>query len=425
VKTFCGPTPQQASSSSLSARRRLRERLSHPLQVLTWKSDVLTKLTVLTRLHENHSAKRRIQWTDRVGELYSLRGVVFPSSHPAMEVRHATRLADGENVVIKVRDKRESFISSKEEKDWRMNTEFMLNIPKSGCIVQLFDVLEDSQNYYVVMEKATGQDLFETLDCNGRLPIFDCKEIIRQLLTAVAELHGRGCIHKDLKLENVMVDRSPTKLMSSWNSVSTACSVPEPPEPQSPVVKLIDFDTVEEWTPQGSGKGPKSVVGTDQYIAQEAYAGRYSPASDVFAVGVIAYRLLTGQFPFHPSIFDDEAGENWVGSPKMKQIQERLQGFRINWDLEPFPTETLACDLCASMLAVDETERPKAAQALQHAWLRGDRPSASGSQSMLFQATATSSSFLPDRPNSRSCSPQKARSCSPQKASSSRIPPPP
>merc|ERR1719235_55446 len=94
-------------------------------------------------------------------------------------------------------------------------------------------------------------------------------------------------------------------------------------------VKVIDFDTLDQWTP--SSGVAKDVVGTDQYIAQEAYAGKYSPLSDVFAVGVIAYKLLCGKFPFHDEIFDDEAGENWVGSPKMLQIRRRLKVAKIDF----------------------------------------------------------------------------------------------
>merc|ERR1719454_316917 len=104
---------------------------------------------------------------------------------------------------------------------------------------------------------------------------------------------------------------------------STGCG----PSPKS--VKVIDFDTLDKWTPLSPAA--KDVVGTDQYIAQEAYAGKYSPLSDMFAVGVIAYKLLSGKFPFHDEIFDDEAGENWVGSPKMLQIRRRLKVAKVDF----------------------------------------------------------------------------------------------
>merc|ERR1712060_227307 len=87
------------------------------------------------------------------------------------------------------------------------------------------------------------------------------------------------------------------------------------------------------------------------------------------AVGVIAYRLLTGTFPFNGRMFDDEAGENWVGSPKMKQIQDRVRRFHIDWTLPPFPTEPEAVDLCRRMLAPNDDERPHADEVLGHPFL--------------------------------------------------------
>mmetsp|Transcript_35359 Transcript_35359/g.101544 ORF Transcript_35359/g.101544 Transcript_35359/m.101544 type:complete len:446 (+) Transcript_35359:87-1424(+) len=367
-----GSAPASTTATAGVSSKRMRGRMRRPLQVVTFK-DTFGKFPLIARLNSN-GHKRRIRWTNNVSELYQLGAEVFPSNHPAMEVRHATRTVDNMRVVVKVREKKESFASAQEEKNWRISTEFMMNIPKSGSIVQLYDVLEDAKNYYVVMEKAGGMDLFETLDCHGRLPTADCKEIIRQLVMAVADLHNRGCIHKDLKLENVMVDRTPKKPSASFRSLSTSASLMDLDATPSPVVKIIDFDTVE--TQRSLKKQVTSVVGTDQYIAQEAYAGKYSPASDIFAVGVIAYRLLTGRFPFNPRIFDDEAGENWVGSPKMNQIRERLKGYDVDFDVQPFPSEPTARDLVRSMLAVEEKDRPQAQQALHHPWLE-PRPESS------------------------------------------------
>merc|ERR1719491_540491 len=101
----------------------------------------------------------------------------------------------------------------------------MINLPRSGSIAQISDVWEDKENYYVIMEKVGGSDLFELLDSEGLLPLHETKAIIRQVLKGVAALHAKGCIHKDLKLENVMVDRSKA----------------DEQDRDAPVVKLIDF----------------------------------------------------------------------------------------------------------------------------------------------------------------------------------------
>merc|ERR1712080_649673 len=127
--------------------------------------------------------------------------------------------------------------------------------------------------------------------------------------------------------ENVMVDLSridwetSTKApLTSEISDSSPRSLLSKSSPTS--VKVIDFDTFDE---SPCSRISRVVVGTNQYIAQEAYAGKYSPRSDVFAAGVIAYVLLSDRWPFNHEIFDDKPGENWTGSPKMLEIREKLK----------------------------------------------------------------------------------------------------
>merc|ERR1712070_898087 len=95
----------------------------------------------------------------------------------------------------------------------------------------------------------------------------DCKEVLRQLLAALSALRAGSLVHRDIKLENVMVA-----------GLGREADVQ---------VKLIDFDTLQTFD---STSTAKDVRGTCQYIAPDVYAGRCSPASDIFAVGVLAYR---------------------------------------------------------------------------------------------------------------------------------------
>lgn len=348
-------------SSGLAARRK-----QHGLSVAINKPTMDKGEKV-----EASDGKNRITLTDSFAKHYNLGKEVMPSTNAGMDVLFAKRISDGADVVIKMRAKAESFVSKSEEQEWRRSTEMLLNLPASENIARVYEVLEDDRMYYIVMEKVDGMDLFEVLHSEGRLPLLQAKAIIRQLLQAVNDLHSRGCIHKDLKLENVMVDTSPKSPKSPTSpgskpkprrgtSTSTS-SIPE--EPASPTVKLIDFDTVELFSPKDRAK---SVVGTDQYIAQEAYAGHYSPASDIFSCGVIAYRLISGKFPFKNAMFDDKPGENWVGSPKMKTIQDRLKHFTVDFSIAPWPAEPHARDLVRWMLDNNEKSRPTAKQCLEH-----------------------------------------------------------
>merc|ERR1740121_1827784 len=282
----------------------------------------------------------------------------MPSCHRGMQIMFARSKGSNTEVVVKIRFKKESFRTQQEETDWRETTEFMLNLPACPHIASLYDVIEDDNNYYVIMEKVCGKDLFESMTGQELLPVSEVKLILRQILTAIAALHRKGRIHKDLKLENVMFDKTRTRTRTETGSdeeedwLEGTCSV-----------KLIDFDTVE--TP----KQAVDVLGTDQYIAPEAYDGKYSPASDIFAIGVVAFQLLTGKLPFSADMFDDKPGENWVGSPKMKSIRTKLSKYRIKWTYECFKAEPRCCDLLRSMLAVNVENRPTAEEALAHPWL--------------------------------------------------------
>jgi len=328
------------------------------------------------------SGRRQIEACRDVAEFYVLGKTVMPSCHHDMEIRFATKKANQRSVVIKVRRKPDSFSSSREEQEWRDSTEMVMNLPYCPCIARVEEVLEDDDGYYVVMEKVSGLDLAESLQDEGGLSTENVKEVLRQLITAVAELHAAGCIHKDLKLENVMLDRE---------SLSAASTAPGTP------VKIIDFDTVEDWCP----KSPKAttVLGTDQYIAPEAYDGNYSPASDIFAVGVIAYYLLTGYFPFDDEIFDDQPGQNRAGSPKMREIRKKLtsQCVDMEWADLGFmghKERILAQHLLGRMLSVDELSRPTAREALNDPWLNLRPQSARSVGSLESFGTCSRSSSL-------------------------------
>eukprot|EP00930_Biecheleria_cincta_P060656 TRINITY_DN4627_c0_g1_i5.p1 TRINITY_DN4627_c0_g1~~TRINITY_DN4627_c0_g1_i5.p1 ORF type:complete len:398 (-),score=68.50 TRINITY_DN4627_c0_g1_i5:82-1104(-) len=296
---------------------------------------------------------------------------VMPSTHSYMKVNFASRKSDHHEVVVKVRFKPNCFRSREDERSWRHNTEFLLNMPEYSGVARIYEVLEDPKAFYIVMEKVGGMDLFETLEDHGRISVDMSREVMKQLLESLVFLHAQGAVHKDLKLENVMVDTSGGAPKTPGGSTLSPQSVKAPSGGSlltHQLVKVIDFDTLEEWTP--SSPTAKDVVGTDQYIAQEAYAGKYSPLSDIFSTGVIGYRLLTGKFPFQDDMFDDEAGENWVGSPKMAQIRRRLKVAKVDFNRDIFAEDTQACDLIMRMLAYQENQRPTAAAALAHPWFQ-------------------------------------------------------
>jgi serine/threonine-protein kinase Chk2 len=140
----------------------------------------------------------------------------------------------------------------------------------------------------------------------------------------------------------------------------------EPSDASPRILKLVDFDFTDEWEP--SSPKSKAVVGTDGYIAPEAYLGDCCPKSDVFSTGVIMYVLVAGRFPYDDDIFDDEPGENYVGSPKMKEIHGKLRKAKVRfgrvWDHLPEARE-----FCSQLIDFDLNKRLDAREALRHPWM--------------------------------------------------------
>lgn len=111
------------------------------------------------------------------------------------------------------------------------------------------------------------------------------------------------------------------------------------------------------------------MLGTDGYIAPEAYLGDYSPKSDIFACGVVMYLLIAKRYPYADDIFDDGPNENYVGSPKMKEIYGKMEKFQVKFKTttwQPFPQ---AREFCKLLLSFDVNERPDTEEALQHPWI--------------------------------------------------------
>lgn len=306
---------------------------------------------------------------------YSLGDQVIESGNQGTQVLFATRLSDGLPVVVKSRRKIDSFSNPTQESRWRRAMESLLSMPKTSGICDMMEVIETAERYYVVMERVHGEDLLDAVLHESLNPV-DARDVVRQILEALALMHGSGRIHKDLKLENIMIEqtrRASSELSCysdcSSEGVGSVLSTATTAGSSSAVnAKIVDFDTMQDWRPDG--RRSRAVLGSNGYIAPEAYKGRYSPASDVYSVGVIAYALLTNRYPSDKNLFDDKPGENLVDSPAMKRIYKRLSRQRINFELPAFAGCEVATSFCKSLLAFDATKRPSAVDALGHPWFQ-------------------------------------------------------
>ncbi|HEY7781005.1 MAG TPA: protein kinase [Ktedonobacterales bacterium] len=147
----------------------------------------------------------------------------------------------------------------------------MLNHPN---IVRVFDFFEDEAGHsFLIMELVEGPNLKQYLRRHERLPIAEALAVAEHVCAALQAAHDRGFVHRDIKPQNILLDPSGR-------------------------AKLTDFGIVHV----GSGATLTSgglVLGTADYIAPEQARGdQLGPASDIYALGVVLYEMLTGHVPF-------------------------------------------------------------------------------------------------------------------------------
>lgn len=134
----------------------------------------------------------------------------------------------------------------------------------------------DQSRLYMAMEWLDGRLLRQVLADEGRMSIQRTLSIAIQILDALDYMHGHGVVHRDLKPENIMLDRDDR-------------------------VKIIDFGIAASVGSRRLTFGKFSqVMGSPDYISPEQVKNKRGDArSDLYAVGVMLYELLTGETPFH------------------------------------------------------------------------------------------------------------------------------
>ena len=129
------------------------------------------------------------------------------------EVRLVVHHLSRERVAVKIFDK-SKFKTSMEERMMRREVRVMRHLTGHDHIVSLLETLEKDRWLYLVMENCGGGNLFEYVSSRKLLQEPEAARISRQLIQALSYCHHRGVVHRDLKLENVMVDgRGNVKLI--------------------------------------------------------------------------------------------------------------------------------------------------------------------------------------------------------------------
>jgi tRNA A-37 threonylcarbamoyl transferase component Bud32 len=140
-------------------------------------------------------------------------------------------------------------------------------------IVGVYDIGQDGDLHYIVMEYVEGRNLKELILESAPFPIEHALAIAIRVCTAVGAAHKAGLIHCDVKPQNILVARDGR-------------------------IKVTDFGIARALTSAPGVEGG-DVWGTPDYLSPEQAAGEHlGPSSDVYSIGVVMYEMLTGRLPF-------------------------------------------------------------------------------------------------------------------------------
>uniref|UniRef100_A0A674DNG3 non-specific serine/threonine protein kinase n=1 Tax=Salmo trutta TaxID=8032 RepID=A0A674DNG3_SALTR len=199
----------------------------------------------------------------------------------------------------------------------------LLNHPN---IVKLFEVIETERTLYLVMEYASGGEVFDYLVAHGRMKEKEARAKFRQIVSAVQYCHQKHIVHRDLKAENLLLDADMN-------------------------IKIADFGFSNEFT---MGNKLDTFCGSPPYAAPELFQGKKydGPEVDVWSLGVILYTLVSGSLPFD--------GQN------LKELRERvLRGkYRI-----PFYMSTDCENLLKRFLVLNPAKRGTFEQIMKDRWI--------------------------------------------------------
>ena len=186
---------------------------------------------------------------------------------------------DGERVALKALHPH--LLSSEDGRTRFVREARALREVRHPAIGSLIDALEHDGVPVLVLELVEGASLRHHLDQEGPMPSPVAVRVLIQMTEALDALHRAGWVHRDVKPENVM-------LVSS--------------DPSEPVVRLLDFGLVRALAPSSAQDARTAAgvfVGSLAYSAPEQLlSGELGPAVDWWALGVVAYELLTGTRPF-------------------------------------------------------------------------------------------------------------------------------
>uniref|UniRef100_A0A0G4FA06 non-specific serine/threonine protein kinase n=1 Tax=Chromera velia CCMP2878 TaxID=1169474 RepID=A0A0G4FA06_9ALVE len=199
-------------------------------------------------------------------------------------------------------------------------------------ILRIYEVFEDDNTFFLILELCEGGELFDRLLANGTFSEKVAAQYIFQIVSALKYAQSKGVVHRDLKMENF--------LFKSKEGESS--------------LKIADWGFARHFT---EGTPMRSQKGTPYYVAPQVLEGKYTEKCDMWSTGVIAYMLLSGCPPFNANTDEGIFA---------KILRGTFEFFSPEWDA----ISQQAKDFIRKLIQYDPKRRFSADQALEHPWLQ-------------------------------------------------------
>jgi len=236
-------------------------------------------------------------------------------------------LQTGEEVAVKLVKK-----ALVEREETLANEIDILGSVNHANVVSLRGIFDTEEILFIVMDLMKGGELYEEIVKRKTFSEKDASRIMEQLFSALGYLHKMGIVHRDLKLENLLLVKDNDPELN---------------------IKLADFGLSKLY----SDKPLQTACGTPFYVAPDILLGEgYGAAVDLWAAGVLLYVLLSGRLPF--------------AADSDNELFKLIMVGDLVWKSPQFDTVSAeAKDLISKLIVVDPVERYTAEQALQHPWI--------------------------------------------------------
>ena len=204
-------------------------------------------------------------------------------------------------------------------------------------ILKIIEFYQSEHSYYIITDHCSNGELYDQIKYKyneNQLAV-----LFYQMFSGIAYLHTNNIVHRDLKLENILISEIEVDKKTNdryfW-------------------IKIIDFGTAKFFD---KNKKEKSVVGSSYYIAPEVLKKSYNEKCDTWSIGVILYMLIVGRAPFDGA--DDEEIISNIKKGKYNSNHKKL-----------VESSNEVQDLVKKLLLVDSKKRLSAIDALKHPWFK-------------------------------------------------------